>query len=311
MNLITAPLKLNFFSTIKNIKKTEQPLNTYKQNSQFELSADKFQKSSISFTGNFQQRLNAGESIPIKELMAGYEDNKELFDSPLTEFDTAEVISARKALAQKPKQLKPTVDINTPERKELRAEILDKMYGSGAERKEHKLVIVFGSPGSGKSTCAINPIVKEYGALKIDGDEVRSFIPEYQENHDFDEVHLECREIKKALLEKAMNNGDNIVYHTGGRTLDSLQKTCKKAKEQGYNVKLVLVDINPEEAAKRVIKRFNETQRFNDPYEILNDVGRRPYENYQNMKKTNLCDNFTLYDNNGTIEEGAKIIEEI
>lgn len=302
------PSNMNSYAALQTIQK-QKAFMLSTQNVPYELSANPVQQRWLRCTGNLKQRLEAGECISIEELIAGYADNQELFDTPLTQFDTPLIIETRRALAQKFPLLKQTIALNTAERLELRAQLVETLYGNGAKSKEQQLVIVYGSPGAGKSTCAVEPLAKEYGALTIDGDAVRALLPESQQPHDYKEVALECKFMKRVLLKKAMDDRGNIVYHTGGSKFDSLKETCLYAKEQGYAIRLVLVDVNPEEAAQRVIKRFYETKRFTDPYEILHDVRRKPFENYQQMKQTDLCDHFMLFDNNGRIEDGLKLME--
>jgi phage-related protein (TIGR01555 family) len=234
-----------------------------------------------------------------------------------TAFDTPRVLAARREQAK----IKSTHLIDTPERLELRRQLRDQLYalggevpkpgkeprlavpGGGARKKEHKAWFIMGLPASGKSTIA-DPLVEEYGAMLIDADEAKKLIPEFGDGKFAGAVHQESSWINSKLFKKAAQAGDNMILPLVGKNVDKVRKLCALLQKRGYEVNLQLMDLNPDEAATRALRRLESTNRFVDPDYILNGVGLKPLKNYDILKSEGRFASYEKYSND--VPEGEK-----
>ncbi len=173
-----------------------------------------------------------------------------------------------------------TSKINTPERKQLREEILKEFLLRGSARKDHvnesgspvyvydgplkyeyKAEIVMGLPASGKSTRRAAPDSEAFCAFNLDSDVIKGMLPEYKESHGAaaQSVHQESRDILDNAV-KEFTEGDkkgcNVIIQTTGNDMDALRKRYIDPFEKaGYNVKIVLVDAKLNESLSRAVMR--------------------------------------------------------
>ena len=198
-----------------------------------------------------------------------------------TPFDTPEIIARRKAQRRVPK----TYLIETIERGMRRQEIALKLYGSGARQRERKAFIVLGPPAAGKSRIIVEPLAAEHGALVIDADKAKEFIPEYAGGAFAGAVHEESAEIAyERVLPQAMINGDNIILAVIGKNAETVRTYKDVLRAYGYEVHLRLLHLPPLEAARRTVERWRETGRFVDPLYVLKDVGSQPKRVFDTVK---------------------------
>ena len=188
-----------------------------------------------------------------------------------------------------------TDNIHTPEREQLRKDIVNEIYGKGAKKKEGRVWLILGVPASGKSTFA-DPIVEQEGALLIDSDEAKAKLPEFANGLLATAVHEESSQISKQVMKQAIHNHDNMVIPVVGKTLESLQEKIDRFKENGYEVNLIYVDLPVEKAIDRVKTRFQETGRLVSP-SYLQSVGLKPKENYDKLKSTKEVDSYEAWSN--------------
>lgn len=184
-----------------------------------------------------------------------------------TKYDTPEVINTRHTI----RDVKPTSEITTPERDQLRRSITDKVYGIGAEVRGHRMDIVTGGAGSRKSSLIAEPLAKEHGSLITDSDIVKKELPEHgKEIGSASAIHRESSVINKDVLIRAIKNGDNIVFPTVGADEQSLKKIIDIAHSNGYEIHLHHAELDPDVAIPSTIERFNEgKQGFIDPSRSL------------------------------------------
>lgn len=151
-----------------------------------------------------------------------------------------------------------TSTINTPERQELRKNIADQLYGEGAATKDKRLDIVTGGPGTRKSSMIAEALAEEHGSLLADSDQAKKLLPEYDGGHGATEVQHESALINKETLVRAAKNGDNVVFPTLGRGIESLNKLIDIFKEAGYDVHLHHADLPEDKALAGVAARQSE-----------------------------------------------------
>ena len=111
-----------------------------------------------------------------------------------------------------------------------------------------------GPTASGKSSIIKNDY-KNYGAYLADSDEIKKVLPEFESGLNANGVHIESSFINGLILRRAVNNGDNIIYPTTGREASKLNNVITEFEKAGYNIEVVNVKINANEAKLRNIAR--------------------------------------------------------
>ena len=218
--------------------------------------------------------------------------------------DIAEALAEQERLKREG-LLPPTIEINTLERTELRKDIAEDLYGKGAKNKNKQAYLIIGSPASGKSSMA-DPLQVETGSLIIDSDMAKERLPEFIESNGAraDQVHLESQKIAEIVLNKAVENGDNVILPIVGKSEKSIMKKYDRLKAAGYDVHLRLVYLPMEVTVDRAVNRFRETGRLVPIDYIINEVGYNPAQNYVIMKEKGL---FKSYEAISTeVEYGQK-----
>lgn len=210
----------------------------------------------------------------------------------LTPYDTPEI----KLLREAARSVKQTADL--PGREAIRQHAEVQMYGSGAARKERIAHIIMGGPGTGKSTALGDTLVKESGALLIDSDEAKKFIPEFDGGKGAGVVHVESSDITDRVLARAALAGDNIVNPVVGKTLTSLDSKISDLVAMGYQVHLHLVDLPVDGAVQRVLGRMKSSKRFVDTDYVVNDVDGKPKANFEHLREDPRLASADAYDNN-------------
>ena len=160
---------------------------------------------------------------------------------------------------------------------------IKKFYGSGAAKKEKKLVIVMGPTASGKSSV-INKDYKNYGAYLADSDEIKKVLPEFEGGLNANGVHPESSFINTRILERAAQNGDNIIYPTTGREASKLNNVITEFEKAGYNIEVVNVKINANEAKLRNIARTFTGNRVISNNLLDEKTLKKIENNYINIK---------------------------
>lgn len=223
-------------------------------------------------------------------------------DSP---YDTPITIAARNAN----RNISQTQKIDTPERKELRTKIVEKLYGEGASKKNKRLDIVTGGPGMRKSTMIAEPLAKQHGSLIIDADIAKRELPEFNGGKGSTMVHAESSYISRDVRNKGFENGDNMVLTTIGDSQANMDRLVDIAKEHGYEVHLHNVQLPLEKSIPGVVNRFETgEQGFVDP-KYAERVGLKPTEIHDNMKGDERISSQTKYSTDVEKGQKAKVLE--
>tara|TARA_B100001093_G_scaffold152047_1_gene144810 strand:+ start:7548 stop:12230 length:4683 start_codon:yes stop_codon:yes gene_type:complete len=149
---------------------------------------------------------------------------------------------------------------------------VDTLYGSGAAIQEKQAIIIAGGSASGKSGIA-DQLSAEGGYKIIDSDFAKELIPEYQGGKGANVVHAESKEINELVIDRALDNGDNIILPVVGSSGSSVSQRIKDLKDAGYKVAFMYVDIPADLAQVRNLKRYNRTGRFVPPSYIRSSYG--------------------------------------
>lgn len=164
--------------------------------------------------------------------------------------------------------------------------IVDDIYKEGAEKQERKLTVFIGLPASGKSTVA-NAQKKKLGAIIIDSDDVKihpNLADDYMGGKGAFAVHAESKEIQSIIMERAFNNGDNIIVPIVGSSGRSIDNIIDAAKQYDYSLVVKYVEVDEATAITRNIKRIESTGRFVDP-KYIQESYQGAIQNYNKGKE--------------------------
>lgn len=156
---------------------------------------------------------------------------------------------------------------------------------TGAVRQEHRMDIVLGLPGSGKSSVFTNPLSQQYGSRVIDTDDFRSYIPEYN-GLNSGAVHKEATVIKNMVLNDALARGDNILLSLIGDNAAELEARIAEYNKLGYDVHLHLNELPNEKSLGRVLTRYLEGKDHRYvPLNIVAEAQNKPTETYLKLTR--------------------------
>lgn len=277
------------------------------------MAEDKAQQRMVKLTGrpvsaamnDILDRLAHGEHIDIAEI------NR-----------TPEITLAKSHIAYS----RPTAEIagRDEERLHIAEQILSRGSANGVDDNGHtvyngivsknsRLDIVIGLPASGKSSVIVDRLSEQFHSRLIDSDEAKKLIPEFNNGWGASVVHAESKIIEDTMLHKAIRNHDNIVYPKVGSKFNELANVIRKAKDFGYTVNVHFVDLDREIALGRMINRFIEKGRFL-PLEIVDKYfdsngNSLIAQNYEKLKKEEIIDGYSKWDNNVERGESAKLVE--
>lgn len=176
-------------------------------------------------------------------------------------------------------------------------------YREGNVLQDRQATIILGPPAAGKSTIA-DRIAQARGAAIIDGDEAKKTLPEYGDGVGAHAVHEEAQDIINMVLERAIDNGDNLVLPKVGKNLDSIERLISDLKEDGYRVGVINMTVPTDTAYVRMIGRFIETGRLVNP-DYFRGIGDSPTRTYEALKQKGGLDGYATIDNSGA--RGAPI----
>lgn len=188
--------------------------------------------------------------------------------------------------------------INTLSAEELKERLdnaVEELYGEGARTQGRRVDLILGLPASGKSTIA-NPIIAAHGSLLIDSDAAKELLPEFDNGRGATVVHEESSEISTAVLEKAIENGDNIVIPIIGAKESSVRKRTDLLEAAGYEVNIHYVDLPIEESISRNVTRYYEDGRLVDPRRTI-EVEGKPLEVFLSLEENGGFNGYQAYDN--------------
>lgn len=166
-------------------------------------------------------------------------------------------------------QSKNTVDGKyTADREALHEKIIADLFENknNAKPKDgEKPTAIFlgGRGGSGKSKFDM-PTEKRQSNLGIydrskfivlDADEIKEHLPEYKGYNAY-EVHEESSDILKKALQKAQEEGLNVVLDATMKTVSSTEKRIKPFADADYNIEMYYMHLPREKAAERAVHRF-------------------------------------------------------
>ena len=199
----------------------------------------------------------------------------------------------------------------TPSRKKLHAEIINKFKKEVVCINNDQPIAIFmgGSPASGKSSFLrkYSPFLLKEEILKIDADEIRAMLPEY-EGWNACQTHLETKDIVNILLSNK-NIGIpcdfDIIYDGTMNSVKSYIPLMEILRKRGYKIFIVFMDNVPKDVIiKRALERYKTSGRF-VPLEVIEDFFSKGKTAFNELKKD--VDGYMLIDGSS---QDYKVIEE-
>lgn len=208
---------------------------------------------------------------------------------PKTEFDTPEIIEARRHTSVTPE----TISDDSPEREEMQLKAAEQHYDNAVAavpsgvRRTKDVGLVIGPSGSGKTSIAVTPLANHIGGAVFDTDAAKRLLPEFHNGKGSAVVFREAGRINEMARDLAASEGHNFVFPTVGASPENLKRMLDALHAEGYRVHVRHVDAPEDVAARRAVTRYTESVRngtgdsfFVDPQHILQMGGihRRSYE---------------------------------
>jgi predicted ABC-type ATPase len=177
-----------------------------------------------------------------------------------------------------------------PERKKLHRKIIYEFKKDliCVDNSNPIAILMGGSPASGKSTFLKKyaPYLLKTEILKIDADEIRAKLPEY-EGYNATQTHLETKDIVNTLLSDR-NIGIpclfDVIYDGTMNSTKSYLPLINLLKSLGYKVFIVYIDNVPKDVViNRSIERYKKSGRF-VPLEVIDDFFNKGTEALEKLK---------------------------
>lgn len=194
----------------------------------------------------------------------------------------------------------PAKNEYSPERKKLHRQIIYEFKKDliCVQNSQPIAILMGGSPASGKSTFLKKyaPYLLKTEILKIDADEIRAKLPEYQ-GFNATQTHLETKDIVNTLLSDR-NIGIpclfDVIYDGTMNSTKSYIPLINLLKSLGYKVFIVYIDKVPKDVVvKRSIERYKRSGRF-VPLEVIDDFFEKGTEALEKLK--NSVDGYMIVD---------------
>ena len=199
----------------------------------------------------------------------------------------------------------------TKERQKLHKQIINEFKGDLVciQQDEPIAILMGGSPASGKSTFLRKyaPYLLDDEILRIDADETRSRLPEY-DGWNASATHLETKDIVNTLLSDrtiGLPCEYDIIYDGTMNNTKAYLPLIKLLKKLGYKIYVVYVDNVPKSVIeKRVKERYQKSGRF-VPLEVVDDFFSKGKTALNEIKKK--VDGYMVIDGS---DSNYRIIEE-
>lgn len=204
----------------------------------------------------------------------------------------------------------------TRKRQVLHNIIATKLLKGIKSQENPEIIFMGGGTASGKSTLR-KTYIKTYlphgGIAVIDCDDIKEFIPEYEdlkwENEitAADLVHKESGDIAMLALQMAVDARMNILFDATMKDGDWYELLVSDIKQAGYQAIAVIVHTPLEIAIEREALRAEKTKRYVPRKDII-ESHQKVRDSFVRLKEK--FDAYVLWDNSGRNFEEPTIIEE-
>jgi predicted ABC-type ATPase/cell division septum initiation protein DivIVA len=178
-----------------------------------------------------------------------------------------------------------------PSRRKLHAEIINTFKKDVVCITKGQPIAIFmgGSPASGKSSFLrkYSPYLLKEEILKVDADEIRAMLPEYQ-GYNASQTHSETKDIVSTLLSNK-NIGIpcdfDLIYDGTMNSVKSYIPLMDILRKRGYKIFIVYMDKVPKDVIiKRALERYQKSGRF-VPLEVIEDFFEKGRAAFDDLKK--------------------------
>lgn len=178
----------------------------------------------------------------------------------------------------------------SPQRQQLHATIIGEYTRTAKPQAQPVFLVMGGGTASGKSTLVRSGVVKlPPDAVKIDADEIKMALPEYQVLSASGEViaaptvHEESSYLTKRAMEELGNvKANTILDGTGDSSVDKLKAKIDKMRAKGYKAIGEYVTIPVDLAINQMIQRGNDEGPNRGRYVSIEELKR----NHAEVSKT-------------------------
>ena len=122
-------------------------------------------------------------------------------------------------------------------------------------------------------------------------------------------MHAESQAIINDVAEIAMERGDNLLFPTVGARPEKIRNKINILKDNGYEVNLVLTDLDPDLAMVRMNQRFIKKGRLINS-DAANRYKGKSSETYDILKKEGIADGYGKIDTTTRIGEPKEIFDD-
>lgn len=194
----------------------------------------------------------------------------------------------------------------TESREKLHKQIINNFFqGKESGQKNPTATILAGGAGSGKTYV----YQKFYGKIDknsvyINSDDIKQQLPEYDKYIKKDyisaahKVHEESSYISKLLINEAIENKYHVTIDTTLSNMTKAKKLIADLKKQGYDIKLVFVDVPPNKAAYSAQKRGADTKRW-VPRKVVYQSNINSRKVVKHLIENKLISKYAWFDNSG------------
>ncbi len=191
--------------------------------------------------------------------------------------------------------------------------ILNPQAQASTTPKKPKAIFIIGGSGSGKGVIRNGIETRHPGKYTvIDSDLVKQKMPRYEqllkagvENANV-QVHPESLCLRNLLFDQTIKVKKDLIYDGTGAFLDHHQKAMNQAKSQGYRIKLIFVEADPQICKNRCANRTEtitcasgaqKTVSRDVPPEIVDQSNRGARQNFPQLQQ--ISDTWKHIDNSG------------
>lgn len=213
----------------------------------------------------------------VKDILEQEQLLSSLADEQSNTFDSKENRVAEYRNDEDREELRATIAAQCLRQKRLPEEKITRDKGGmrphSKTQRESQFYLVIGLPASGKSSVS-ERLADLTGSIYLDADIVKRKLPEFsKDTRGASLVHLESNYILRPsedlgecpeynIMLNCFRNKLNVVYNMIGDNVEWLISMINMVKSKGYEVHLLLIELDRVKCVKRAYQRFKEKGRY-------------------------------------------------
>lgn len=172
-------------------------------------------------------------------------------------------------------------------------------YAEGPVVAERQALVILGQPASGKSGIA-EAYARARGAAIVDSDDAKPTMPEYAGGIGAPAVHGESSLLASRVATELAKDGSNLVFPRVGPKVADIRLMIEELRALGYQVDLVHMEVETEEAYRRMVDRYLKKLRIISA-DYFEGVDGNPKKTYLSIKEEGLVRETAEIDNNARL----------